>query len=348
MGLGRLPTGEVPPLPDVPALDHMPQNDYLRGYGGPCMSRLLSISFLLLAFAIPVRSESQPSEVDRLIKQLGSDSFAEREAASKALGAIGEPALEALRKAVETGDDAEVRWRAKQVVQSVEARMYRELRCFKGHTASVYSVAFSPDGKRALSGSLDKTMRLWEVDTGKELRRFESHKGWFFSVAFSPDGKQVLSGNNDKKARLWTVDVQTGKELRRFEGHTGDVYGATFSPDGKRIASASDDKTLRLWDIQTGKELSRFTGHTVDVMCLVFSPDGSGCSQVAATRQCVCGTRRRARNYGVSRATLGSPMWRSARTVSGFFPVATMAPYGFGVCRWTKNCAVLVVIRDVY
>ncbi|HEY7312221.1 MAG TPA: hypothetical protein VH643_22850 [Gemmataceae bacterium] len=76
------------------------------------MSRLLPISFLLLAFAVQVRSEARPSEVERLIRRLGSDRFAQREAASKALDAIGEPALEALRKTREASDDAEVRRRA--------------------------------------------------------------------------------------------------------------------------------------------------------------------------------------------------------------------------------------------
>src|SRR5262249_26245961 len=127
------------------------------------MSRLVLFSFMLLTLTVPALSQSptkaEPSEIERLIKQLGSDNFAEREAASKALEAIGEPALEALKKAATESVDAEVRRRAKQMVQSVEAKLYRELRCFYGHTDFVYRVAFSPNGKWALSASADKTMR---------------------------------------------------------------------------------------------------------------------------------------------------------------------------------------------
>ena len=90
-----------------------------------------------------------PAEIDRLIKQLGSDDFDEREAASKALEAIGEPVLEALRKAATGSDDAEIRRRAEVVFKAVEPRIRGELRSFAGHTDGVFSAAFSPDGKRA-------------------------------------------------------------------------------------------------------------------------------------------------------------------------------------------------------
>jgi WD40 repeat protein len=240
------------------------------------MSRPFFVLSLLLVLSLPAWSDTpakaQPSSVERLIKQLGSNDFAEREAASRKLEEIGEPALEALQKAAAESSDGEVRRRAKQVVESVEARMYGELRCFKGHTDFVYRVAFSPDGKLALSGSADETMRLWEVDTGKELRRFEGHTDLVYGVAFSPDGKQVLSGSKDKTVGLW--HAQTGKELRRFHGHDAAVFCVAFSPDGKRVFSASHDQTVRQWDTQTGKQVHCFTGHTSRVVGLASSPDG--------------------------------------------------------------------------
>jgi WD40 repeat protein len=80
----------------------------------------------------------------------------------------------------------------------------------------VNSVAFSPDGQRVLTGSWDKTARLWDASTGKEIRRFEGHSESVESVAFSRDGKWVVTGSGDKTARLW--EVPTGKEILRFEG----------------------------------------------------------------------------------------------------------------------------------
>ena len=171
------------------------------------------------------------AEIDRLIRQLGSDQFDQREAASKALAALGESARGALLKAATGSDDAEVRWRAEKLVEALDTKLYRELRCFEGHTAGVCSAAFSPDGKRVLSGSRDKTVRLWDVETGKELRCFTSHTEIAWGVAFSPDGKRALSGEY-ATVRLW--DAETGKELRCFEGHTNYVNSVAFSPDGKR------------------------------------------------------------------------------------------------------------------
>jgi WD40 repeat protein len=79
----------------------------------------------------------------------------------------------------------------------------------KGHTAKVLSVAYSPDGKTLASGSIDQTIKLWDVATGKEQATLKGHTRYVASVAFSPDGKTLASGSEDRTIKLW--DVTTGK-----------------------------------------------------------------------------------------------------------------------------------------
>jgi hypothetical protein len=140
------------------------------------------------------------------------------------------------------------------------------------HTGGVTSVAFSPDGKQAISGSNDKTLKLWDAATGRVIRTFSGHSDFVASVAFSPDGKQVISGSNDKTLKLW--DIATGRVIRTFSGHSDWVNSAIFSPDGKQVISGSNDKTLKLWDVASGREIRTFTGHSDFITSVAFSPDG--------------------------------------------------------------------------
>lgn len=155
------------------------------------------------------------------------------------------------------------------LIRSISSLYNRKL--FSGHTGWVYAVAFSPDGKYALTGSLDGSARLWNVRTGKEIRQYLGHKGGISAVAFSPDGKFIITGGNDQTARLW--NAETGQQLRVFQ-HSKGVSSVAFSPGGKYILTNGGDKIARLWDIKTGQVIRDFIGHTSFVSDVTFSPDG--------------------------------------------------------------------------
>ena len=144
---------------------------------------------------------------------------------------------------------------------------------FRGHTADLWNVDFSPDGRYLATGSDDKTARLWDVSTGETIRIFSGHTGEIYGVFFSPNGKTLLTGSADQTARLW--DVATGETVQTFSGHEGGVEAGGFSPDGKTIVTAgSDDLTARIWDVASGETLHILTGHTELVIRSAFSPDG--------------------------------------------------------------------------
>ena len=158
------------------------------------------------------------------------------------------------------------------VANGKEIRGFRKGRELRGLGGNQTSVAFSPDGRTALTGDFGKTVTLWDLANGS-FREFELHDGPNMTVAFSPDGRSALSGTDKGTLNLW--DVATGKEIHFFfPGHTNDVKSVTFSPDGRSGLSGSWDKTLKLWDVATGKELRTFAGHTDHVNSVAFSPEG--------------------------------------------------------------------------
>ncbi len=115
---------------------------------------------------------------------------------------------------------------------------------------AVNTVSLTPDGSRAVSGSDDETLRVWDLETGTCLLVLEGHTGRVLSVSVTPDSRYAVSASDDKTLRVW--DLETGTCLLVLEGHTGRVSSVSVTPDSRYAVSASDDKTLRVWDLETG------------------------------------------------------------------------------------------------
>jgi WD40 repeat protein len=138
-----------------------------------------------------------------------------------------------------------VRAGEEKTVVLLDARTYKTVASFQGHEKAVLSATFSPDSRRLASCSSDRTVRLWEVETGG-CQVLSGHTDEVFAAAFHPDGKRLATAGRDRAVWLW--DLERGEEVARLQGHTSYVWSLAFSPDGKTLVSGSGDKTVRLWD----------------------------------------------------------------------------------------------------
>ena len=139
--------------------------------------------------------------------------------------------------------------------------------------ASVYTVAFSPDGKFLASGGDDNAVILWDVADRSEREAFIQHSKAVTSVGFSPDGKLLASASLDGYVRLWHVSSEGRRISLR---HGGWVESVAFSPDGKTLVSGGEDQegSVILWDVRQKRDIATFSGHGGLVESVAFSPDG--------------------------------------------------------------------------
>ncbi len=137
----------------------------------------------------------------------------------------------------------------------------------------VFSVAFSPDNKKIATAGADRTIRIFEVETGKLLSQIEDHADWIFAVAWSPDGKRLASASRDKTAKVF--DIEKKESLVTFPGHAQPVYTISFTPDGKGIATGGEDNRIRVWNPDSdGKPIRDMGGFGGTVFKLRYTPDG--------------------------------------------------------------------------
>lgn len=127
---------------------------------------------------------------------------------------------------------------------------------FRGHKGIVNSCAFSHDGAKVISASLDKTARVWNAESGAHLMTLKGHDQWIDWAFFSPDSKRAITIAEDYSIRVW--DPDNGREIGRLEGHDSYVEGFGFMEDGKHFITGSQDKTLRAWHLGTCKQVGIF------------------------------------------------------------------------------------------
>ena len=142
----------------------------------------------------------------------------------------------------------------------------------RGHSSAVSSVAFSPDGKKIVTGSEDHSARIWNADGSGAPVVLQGHTSSVGSVAFSPDGKKIVTGSEDHSARIWNADGSGAPVV--LQGHASYVHSVAFSPDGKKIVTGSWDKTARVWNADGSGTPVVLQGHADPVHSVAFSPDG--------------------------------------------------------------------------
>jgi len=148
----------------------------------------------------------------------------------------------------------------------------QSVRAFVGHTSDVNSVAFSSDNRQIVSGSRDKTIRLWNTLADcKYVITDDAHSDWVSQVRFSPSAKQplIVSAGWDKLVKVWNLN--NCKLRYNLAGHNGPVHASTISPDGSLCASGGKDGTAMLWDVNDGKHLYSLDASS-PINALTFSP----------------------------------------------------------------------------
>src|SRR5262245_13628498 len=141
--------------------------------------------------------------------------------------------------------------RARKAAQA--APVHHSVAVLSGHIDNVECVAFSPDGKRVVTGSRDNTARLWDAATGKKITDMKGHSNCVRDVAFSVDGQRVMTASWDRSVMLWSGS--TGRKLGVLGQHKAEVESVRFWDD-RRVVTASRDRTAALWDLNSNQRLA--------------------------------------------------------------------------------------------
>jgi WD40 repeat protein len=143
----------------------------------------------------------------------------------------------------------------------------------QGHTKGINAVAYSPDGQKFLSASMDRTIKEWNTSTGKCIQTFIGHSDVVTCIQYSTDGKKAISGSNDNKIIEW--DIETGKPEKIFEGHTNGISDIKYIPDEKQIISSSLDNTVKIWSLKNNSCIHTFDKFKASIIKIALHPNGN-------------------------------------------------------------------------
>jgi GTPase SAR1 family protein len=149
----------------------------------------------------------------------------------------------------------------------------------QGHTGAVWAVAVTPDGKTVVSGSWDRTLKVWDLATGHCRATLEGHTDRVNGIAVTPDGKTIISGSDDKTLKVW--DLATGQCRAILIDHATDIMSLAVTPDGKTLilgyrckSGGPHEEVLKVWDLDRGRCRAILKGHTHNVLGVTVTPDG--------------------------------------------------------------------------
>ncbi len=229
--------------------------------------------YVLLLLQTPPVEPPLPTEPEKLIRELGAKQFARREAAGKALEAIGEPALPHLAKALQD-NDLEIRKRADKLFAGISQSMSKRFLLKELHNVGsiINDVAFSTDGKQVIGVTWQGRGHVWDVASGKQTVELPQNITIVPCIAIAPDGKHCLTGSMHN---FKICNLKTGEEVFTHQlEKPALLWSVLYTKDGKRAVVSGTFGTLRLYDLEKKELIREYEGFKARVWHTALSPDG--------------------------------------------------------------------------